>query len=808
MGGENNTPNPDQTRVRKRGRPPRKERPPGKPAHKKYAERRAAKLAKHESLLEEEVVAFETVIREGQDLLEEIAVRNEEPIPLRWAYYDGEKDENLDEEGHTVPPEYDSDGELELIPRERANIRNNNKGLAYGLMHDTVTEHEKALKEATGEVPDKSKNDQNQEMHWPTVIKALGRPRVMDQKRAEGKLPVCDRCKATSRVCDRTGWACEGCVANNVDCTWTHRVNHYTLHLATKDETVAKVGKKIHDSKGWERKSIRLATRMMIAEQDKLREIEARCGILQGALAARNNQQLSMVIQQAVQNSRKAVARVRQRVTEEKEKEIRNLHIQLGNAKAKAKDDEIKALRIENQRLMNEIEKLKGNKWGIAAARKPAKARTPAETRTRKVQARAAADVTTYALETQQTPAIQVTYSPPQNDHEWHASAGNAPPNYAPAEYPPAGGVLELITPEDLCVLQQAIYGSNETQQPVTEQHKAQQQPSDLFGNADPEENASTADNRRIDDRFGGLDQELFVLESGTSDDIAQFIQAQTLSETPAKQLESGQAPGSRLLNRQRIILSNSSEDENERTDPPAVACAALARLYENLRANGATVPQTIDMNDPEVRRSAYKALKNEQKGAGGRGRVRIQTEDLVRARYGNRDPLEFEENADEAAIEKTLREIACTDTAASNAHWNQEYERMFGSRSNNTTSPQASTPPTLGHTTRREASSQDPFAVPNTPSWTNGPINVVGAPDPNLPSLQIEGAEGPYWPTDDFGNSFIPRGGNMHRTNTELVNVMNNYLRDIPGLEAMTPGARLGQSTIDVDGDDEMMMD
>ncbi|KAL2830138.1 hypothetical protein BJY01DRAFT_254753 [Aspergillus pseudoustus] len=443
-------------------------------------QRRAEQRAERQPLEPEEVSAFQGAMNSYQGTLEEMGA--------------------LDGEANG----YDSDGTPRVTPRKRQTM--GQYGPAFGLTRDVLVSHEEAVQERTGEIiGDRSRVLKRQELHYPSIMSALPTPHANDQKKAEASLPVCDRCKTMGYNCDRSGWACMKCIVVGVDCTWTHRTNKWTFHLARREDTVNQIGEvKLNETVGYHRRDMRRSTKLMTAGRDTLRDLQARCRALQATIDAQEDPGLGDADQLRVQEGRNAAAAVQQQLAE-KDQIITNLNMQLAARYSLAQCEQIRALTIENSRLNDEIQRLKGNLESTPRSRKG-----PSERRARKERTRAAAAAAskTVAPSTdQQTLYDRPTYPDPQQNvprqnvpemYEGYAPGGYAPPGGSLPEYPAVPGASsspELMTMKDMNLLQQAAYGPDEpdespeeTEDYTAEQRRGRrQQASDPYQSIDPE---------------------------------------------------------------------------------------------------------------------------------------------------------------------------------------------------------------------------------------------------------------------------------------------------------------------------------
>lgn len=354
--------------------------------------------------------------------------------------------------------------------------------------------------------------------------------------------------------CEKTGWACRACVKHDVECTYTNRTTHYTIHIARKPTDEEKVDPRF---KGWERKQIRFATKSMVLFHDMLQTAAERARVAEQALAASNKQQMVQVIQQASasgQALRSEVRRAKQE-SQSKDTEVANMRLQMQTIQSKEteKNDEIKRLRLEIQRLNAEVFRL-GQANPKAAAR-PSGVRAPrvrdrraerAQLKLRKQAAAAfaAAESSPPASAFPPAPAIASAYGPAPAP----ATATTTTPTTAPTTidltayepqppnpysyaYPEpqqtaaaAGrvGTPELMTVDNFNLLQQATYDFNALQQ-----QQPQQQPTVPYGGVDPALYVNNAPAGGLGNQLGGLHEQLFVADDTSPEEIARLIEEQ-----------------------------------------------------------------------------------------------------------------------------------------------------------------------------------------------------------------------------------------------------------------------------------------
>ncbi|KAL3456178.1 hypothetical protein BJX64DRAFT_294368 [Aspergillus heterothallicus] len=765
-------------------------------------------------LREGEMEAFQGAMDSYQGLLADIARRNNEPAPdLRWAYYVGENDEHVDDAGNTVPAEFDSDGSERLAPRERPYLHlANNYGPGHGLVQDVLAGHEAAVQETTGETITGACNERRVEMDAATVMGALPKGAERDQVKIEAKLPL------INFPCDRDGWACKKCVSTNLDCTWTHRTNGYTLHLAWKDKMAHKIGQTTIDrANGFVRRDIRRATKMMIAGQDKLRELEARCITLQGALDARNDEQLRAVVQETAQRSQEAVAQARQDL-ERRDREVENLHIQLENTGIQSRDEEIQALRIENQRLANELENLReqahvrlarnGKRIEVRHRNDPGRETWRQNAKARKEAALAAARAVPSALpQAQQASSDEGSqgYSHSSDEPEYNGAPGRI-------------ATPELMSMEDINQLRAATYADDEFQQAPVEQQPVQQSSNNPYGNIDPRlfgENAApealheiydgadlgqtSALNVGMDEQqpsnnpYGALDPRLFaenaapgalreIYEGADADqtlapsaELDEQMKVQRFQDAANARANARQAERSARLQAARQSVMHQGKRVQERP-PPEVAREALARQIQRVRRRPATDAE-LNMDDPEIAERAYNAAESEESRA--KGKKRSEEEQARLAQYGDQDPLDFEGNEEEAAIENEYQKYLANRSPMPNSY-SEDVESILPGVSSGLP------PPPPANRADEQSSADDELFVPQDSS------------DPNLPSSVMGGASG-QWEgglTDDI-NVLYPDAGNVNLDDPDFDQGIQDYFtRPSPEREP----------NLDADGDAEMM--
>ncbi|KIA75944.1 hypothetical protein HK57_00256 [Aspergillus ustus] len=456
-------------------------------------EGRAERRVERQPLEPEELSAFQGAMDAYQGTLEEMGALNGE--------VDG----------------FDSDGTPRVAPRKREAM--GYYGPAFGLARDVLGVHEEAVEERTGEIiGDRSLRLRRQEVDYASIVRALPAPHPNEQTKAEATLPT------LGYTCERNGWACAKCIGAVVDCTWTHRTNKWTVHLARREETVNQIGEvKLNETVGYHRRDMRRSTKLMTAGRDTLRDLQARCRALQATIDAQDDPRLSEIGRRTVQERRNALAGVRQQLIE-KDKIITNLNIQLAtrNSQGHGHSEQITVLRTENQRLNAEIRRLKDKLEGTSGTRKRG-TWSPSERRARKERTRAAAavqavyDQSIYPDSQQDVPDVYASYAP-----DGYVAAGDSLSGY-PA-VPGGHSTPELMTMENVNLLQQAAYGpvdADETEKcpEETEEYAAQQQPA--------------AFEQRAGDLNQNIDPVLLQL-SGEDPGLAHEIQSQSFDQAPA----------------------------------------------------------------------------------------------------------------------------------------------------------------------------------------------------------------------------------------------------------------------------------
>jgi hypothetical protein len=352
--------------------------------------------------------------------------------------------------------------------------------------------------------------------------------------------------------CEKTGWACRSCVKHDVECTYTNRTTHYTIHLARKPSDEELVDPKF---KGWERKQIRFATKSMVLFHDMLQTTVERARVAEQALAASNKGQMVQVIKQASANGqalRSEIRRAKLKI-QAKDTEVANMRLQMQTIQSKEteKNDEIKALRLEIQRLNAEVFRLgRANPAAAAPPQRPAGGRggprirdrrgERARLKARKQQAAVfAAAEPAPASAFPPAPATASAYGPAPTATTATAPATTIdltayepqPPNpysYAYPEPQPTAaaagraGTSELMSADNFNLLQQATYDFNALQQ-----QQPQQQTNDPYGGVDPALFANNAPAGGLGNQFGGLDEQLFVTDDTPPEEIARLIEEQ-----------------------------------------------------------------------------------------------------------------------------------------------------------------------------------------------------------------------------------------------------------------------------------------
>ncbi|KAJ0419475.1 hypothetical protein BJY00DRAFT_314076 [Aspergillus carlsbadensis] len=493
-----------------------------------------------EPLTDTEIQAFTQALEDGAALLQEVNAQdpNRTITGYQWRYYDGERDEDTDVQGRHLDREYDSDGNEEIPPRTRPELRDktNSYGPVMLLARQIQEDHIAAVEAAAGTEGGLDRRGLELELDYPTIVKAQRGIEVDNSK-----VSPCDRCKVKGRTCEKTGWACRYCVRHDVQCTFTHRTTHHTIHLARKpDDEVTEDPK----HQGWERKQIRFATKSMVLFHDTMRTTAERARMAEQALAASNKQQVMRVIQQTAATThtmRNSLSRA-QHEGRVKDAEIANLRLQLEALQGQdtAYKNEIRALRIENQHLQGQIFQYERSDPKTAAALAAGKKfrirgdRRGERERTRQRKAAAAAAAAAPAAPAAQPGAPRTTI-----DLTGGAPEPGNPFNYDypdPAPTASAAGLVgtpELMAEDDMNLLQQVAYDFNQPPQPTAQPQGTQQQPNDPYGGLDPDlfrTTASSSGLARMGNEFGDLDNEDFISDDASPEEIARLIEEQDAS--------------------------------------------------------------------------------------------------------------------------------------------------------------------------------------------------------------------------------------------------------------------------------------
>lgn len=206
-------------------------------------------------------------------------------------------------------------------------------------------------------------------------------------------------------------------------------------------------------------------------------------------------------------------------------------------SKETEKNDEIKRLRLEIQRLNAEVLRL-GQASPKAAAR-PAGVRAPrvrdrraerAQLKLRKQAAAAfaAAEPGLPASTFPPAPATATATAPSTIDLTAYEPQPPNPYSYAYPEPQPTAaaagcvGTPELMTADNFNLLQQATYDFNALQQ-----QQPQQQPTVPYGGVDPALYVNNAPAGGLSNQFGGLHEPLFVADDTSPEEIARLIEEQ-----------------------------------------------------------------------------------------------------------------------------------------------------------------------------------------------------------------------------------------------------------------------------------------
>jgi hypothetical protein len=280
----------------------------------------------------------------------------------------------------------------------------------------------------------------------------------------------------------------------------------------------------------------------MVLFHDMLQTTAERARIAENALAASNRQEVMQVIQQTAvttQGLRSGLRRA-QLDCARKDAEIANLRLQLQTLQDKdtASTNELGALRTENQRLNGEIFRIQqGNPASTASTVPPpggkkVRIRDRRGERERLRQRRAEREAAAAAAAAQ--PAAPATAPAPVVDLTGGTTQPANPFSYDPQ--PSAGpvGTPELMTEDNLNLLQQATYDFSQAPQPTAPPQETQQQPSDPYGGLDPELFVNNASSANPGFQFGDLDEQDFVPDDASPEEIARLIEEQDAANAPA----------------------------------------------------------------------------------------------------------------------------------------------------------------------------------------------------------------------------------------------------------------------------------
>jgi hypothetical protein len=283
----------------------------------------------------------------------------------------------------------------------------------------------------------------------------------------------------------------------------------------------------------------------MVLFHDMLQTTVERARVAEQALAASNKGQMVQVIKQASANGQALRSEIRRVKLESqaKDTEVANMRLQMQTIQSKEteKNDEIKALRLEIQRLNAEVFRLgRANPAAAAPPQRPAGGRggprirdrrgERARLKARKQQAAAFAAAEPApasafppapATTTATVPAttIDLTAYEPQPPNPYSYAYPEPQPTAAAAG---RAGTPELMSADNFNLLQQATYDFNALQQ-----QQPQQQTNDPYGGVDPALFANNAPAGGLGSQFGGLDEQLFVADDTSPEEIARLIEEQ-----------------------------------------------------------------------------------------------------------------------------------------------------------------------------------------------------------------------------------------------------------------------------------------